>query len=77
MDSNIARKSSLVARLTVATHALKDLIYQIKEIENNNNNTPNENLLKIKKIREEMAKVGVEIDSLKKEITLLNTYNIN
>lgn len=37
----------------------------------------NEKLTEIKKIKEEITKVGTEIDSIKQEITLLSAYNIN
>lgn len=77
MTTDVARRTSLMARLLIATHEVKSLIYQIKEIEGNTQASPNEKLSKIKKIREEISKVGMEIDKVKREITLLNTYNVN
>lgn len=72
-----ARRISLNARVVVARHTLYNLLGQIKEIESDSEADVNDKLSKIKKIKEEMVKVGTEIDSIKREITLLNTYNVN
>jgi uncharacterized protein Yka (UPF0111/DUF47 family) len=77
MTTDVARRTSLMAKLLIASHEVKSLIYQIKEIEADTRSALNEKLSKIKKIREEISKVGTEIDNLKREITLLNTYNVN
>ena len=71
------RRITLNARVVVARHTLYNLLGQIKEIEADANTDVNVKLSKIKKIKEEMAKVGTEIDSIKREITLLSTYNVN
>jgi peptidoglycan hydrolase CwlO-like protein len=71
------RRISLNARVVVAKHTLRNLIGQIKEIEGNAQTDVNVKLSQIKKIKEEITKVGMEIDSIKREITLLNTYNVN
>ena len=77
MATDIARKSTLMAKLLIATHTVRDLISKIKEIEADTTTPPNDKLDEIKKIREEIEKVGTEIDSIKQEITLLSAYNIN
>ncbi len=71
------RRISLNARVVVAKHTLRNLLGQIKEIESDTKADVNVKLFQIKKIREEITKVGMEIDSIKREITLLNTYNVN
>lgn len=77
MSDSDTRHINLSARLLVYTHTVKDLLSQIKQIENDNVTDPNEKLSKIKMIREEINKVGIEIDNLKKEITMLRAYNVN
>ncbi len=72
-----SRKISLSAKLLVCTHTVRDLITQIKKIEDDVQAPVNEKLSKIKMIREEITKVGMEIDKLKKEIMLLGAYSIN
>jgi peptidoglycan hydrolase CwlO-like protein len=74
---NDSRKISLSAKLLVCTHTVRDLITQIKKIEDDVQAPANEKLSKIKMIREEITKVGMEIDKLKKEIMLLGAYSIN
>lgn len=71
------RRISLNAKLVVCSHTVKSLMVQISEIEADAQLPANEKLSKIKIIREELSKVGTEIDTCKKEITLLNTYNVN
>lgn len=71
------RQVSLNAKLVVCTHTIKSLLRQIKEIEGDLQMSVNEKFSKIKMIKEELTKVGTEIDTVKKELTLLNTYNIN
>lgn len=68
---------TIAAKFLVATTTIKKLLEQIEEIEHDSVTPQNEKLLQIKKIREEIAKVSQEIDNLKKEITLLNTYRVN
>jgi len=72
-----SRKISLSAKLLVCTHTVRDLITQIKKIEDDTQTSANEKLSKIKMIREEITKVSVEIDKLKNEIKLLRAYSIN
>lgn len=68
---------SLSAKLLIYTNTVRDLITQIKKIEGDVQAPVNEKLSKIKMIREEITKVGMEIDKLKKEIMLLGAYSIN
>lgn len=75
--SDIGRRTTLVAKLLIASHTVRDLIAKIKEIEADTQTPSNEKLSEIKKIKEEITKVGTEIDSIKQEITLLSAYNIN
>jgi hypothetical protein len=65
------------AKLVVCKNTLKNLISQIKKIEDDTQSSNNEKLSQIKIIKEEITKVGMEIDTLKKEVTLLSTYSIN
>jgi hypothetical protein len=69
--------SMIAAKLLVATNTVKQLLLQIQEVENDSQTPINEKLSRIKKIREEIAKVGMEVDNLKKELMLSNTYRIN
>jgi hypothetical protein len=71
------QKDLLASRLFVTTSKLYSLIGKIKEIEEDSQTPTIEKISQIKKIREEMSKVGTEIDSIKKEITLLNKYKLN
>lgn len=67
----------LTARFLVATNAVKQLLDQIQEIEDDVQTPVNEKLSKLKKIKEEIVKVGTEIDILKNDLTILNTYCVN
>ena len=64
------------AQMSVYAIMLRDLLSQIKEIEDDKISDTNEKLSKIKKIREKITKVGMEIDNAKKRLTLVD-YNIN
>lgn len=75
--NDIGRRTNLIAKLLIANHTVRDLIAKIKEIEAITQTPSNETLSEIKKIKEEITKVGTEIDSIKQEITLLSAYNIN
>lgn len=67
----------IIFRLVTAEQQLHDLLDRITEIEKDNNTSDLEKLAKIKKIQEEITKVGTEIDNIKREIKLLNAYNVN
>lgn len=67
----------LHAHLVKAINTVKELLRQIKELEANAQMPAIEKLSEIKKIREELNKVGMEIDNIRKEIKLLSEYSIN
>jgi len=71
------RKAQLTIQLKFCVDILKDLLNQIKCVENDTQESTNDKLLKIKKIREELSKVGTEIDSIKKEIKIIRTCSLN
>jgi hypothetical protein len=73
----VVSKADLMARMLVFNLTLKNLLQQIKDLENNDQLSANSKLTEIKKIQEEIKKVGMEIDMVKNGITLLNAYNIN
>jgi len=75
--TNTVRKAQALARLTVATHTVRDLLQEINKIEADVQTDVNEKLSQIKKIREQITKVGTEIDSISKEITLINAHSLN
>lgn len=77
MASDIPGMAILTVKLTIAMSTIKNLMEQIKEIENNLQMPAIQKLSEIKKIRSELDKVGIEIDSMKKEIKILNTYRVN
>jgi len=72
-----AKKSQLAIQLQLYSNILKDLLNQIKCIENDNQTSNNDKFLQMKKIRDELSKVGTEIDSIKKEIKIVHTQNLN
>lgn len=74
---NLSRQVYLQGRMLVAKETVRSLLSRISQIEADTQLSVIEKLSEIKKIQEEMTKVGTEIDSIKKEITLLNTYYIN
>lgn len=75
---NLAEKKvQLTIKMRMCTHILKELLQEIKYIENNNKTPINDRILQMKKIREELSKVGAEIDNIKKEIKLTQTYSLN
>jgi uncharacterized protein Yka (UPF0111/DUF47 family) len=78
MDPNTAISSvHLHAHLVKAINTVKELLRQIKELEANTQMLAIEKLSEIKKIREELNKVGTEIDNIKREIKLLDSYRLN
>lgn len=68
---------ALEIRLVTAKETARSLLFRIQEIEKSDNATIIEKISEIKMIKEEISKVGTEIDSIKKEITLLNNYHLN
>lgn len=77
MNADDLRKIQLSAKMLVCSHTVRDLLRQIHAIEADTEATPSSRLEKIKKIKDEITKVGAEIDSLKREFTLLNKYTVN
>ena len=71
------QKYRLMQQMTTCSQILKHLLQRLDDIENDTATLPEIKLAEIKKIREEIAKVGQEIDTIKKEITLLNSYRVN
>jgi hypothetical protein len=75
--SSEVRKANLSIKMTVCLHTLRNLLKQIKAIESDTQAPINDRLLQIKKIQDELSKVGMEIDSIKKEIKLIRTCSLN
>lgn len=76
MDPGL-RKIQLTIKMKVCMHTLKSLLRQIKAIEADTQSPINDRILQIKKIQDELSKVGSEIDNIKKEIKLIQTYSLN
>jgi len=68
---------ALTNKFTSCKWELKHLLGQVKEIEKDKYANENDSLVKIKIIREQITKVGMEIDSIKKEIMMLSSRNTN
>ncbi len=77
IGASTGNRLTLETRLVVAKETVRSLLFRIQEIEQSVQLGENEKLSEIKKIKEEMIKVGTEIDNIKKEITLVNTYHVN
>jgi hypothetical protein len=74
---NEYRRVQLSANMLACSYTVRNLLDKIHALEADDETSLEDKFSQIKKIREEMTKVGAEIDSIKKEITLLNTYNVN
>jgi len=74
---NESRRAKLSNNMLVCSYTVKQLLMRIAEIENDTETSLEDKVSQIKKIKDEITKVGTEIDSIKKEITLLNAYNVN
>ena len=72
-----SKKQALNTKIVICNHTLKHLLKQIKIIEQDDQTSVNYKLSEIKKIQEEITKVGTEIDIIKKDIMLLGDYNVN
>lgn len=77
MVQNTATIIVLGTKLSAAYQTIKELMRQLQQVEANIQIPANQRLEEIKKIKAELDKVGEEIDSIKREITLLNAYRIN
>lgn len=67
----------LSSKLTVARSIVKNLLEQIDVLENDQKSSVLEKRSKLDKIKEEMIKVSAEIDTIKREIKLLKSQNLN
>lgn len=72
-----SREDQLTVKLKEYFNVLKKYSRQMKLIEEDTETPNNEKILQIKKIIAELSKVGTEIDSIKKEITIIRNYNLN
>lgn len=70
------QKDILVAKLLVCQRTLKSLLSELVDIGEDNESAMYK-FAKIKMIREEINKVGMEIDNIKQEVMLLDKRNIN
>ncbi len=69
--------STLYIRLLWASNKVQDLLKRIDDIEKDQKTSTPEKREQIKKIKEEITKVGTEIDNVKREFKLLNAYRVN
>jgi type I restriction-modification system DNA methylase subunit len=74
---NEYRRMQLSTSMMVCNYTVRNLLSKIAALEASAQVPVEEKLSEIKKIKDEITKVGTEIDSIKKEITLLNSYNLN
>jgi type I restriction-modification system DNA methylase subunit len=74
---NEYRRARLSANMLACSYVVKKLLMRIAEVEADTETPLEDKVSQIKKIKDEITKVGTEIDSIKKEITLLNAYNVN
>lgn len=74
---NESRRAQLSANMLACSYIVKKLLMRIAEVESDTETPLEDKVSQIKKIKDEITKVGTEIDSIKKEITLLNAYNVN
>lgn len=68
---------NLETRLTKCLVIVKGLIKEMDVVEFNPNLTKDQKLEELQKIRDELNKVTLEIDNVKKEIKLLSTRHLN
>ncbi|MGI0058156.1 MAG: hypothetical protein ACREBJ_00170 [Nitrosotalea sp.] len=71
------RNAQLAQKMLVCSYAARGLLDKIRSLEANTQVSQEEKFFQIKKINEEITKVGAEIDSIKGELTLLSSYSIN
>lgn len=77
MNNNVSRRDQLAAKMMVCSQIMRELITRIADLENDTQLSNEEKFEQIKNIKLEISKVGTEIDSIKKEITLIRDYSIN
>lgn len=71
------RRDQLATKMLVCSYIVRGLLDKIRTLETATEVSLEEKFSQIKKIKEEITKVGTEIDSIKKEITLLKSYSVN
>lgn len=64
-------------KLIICKLRLEHLLVQIKKIDGDKQLSVSDKISKIKIIKDEINKIGQEIDMIKKEINLTKSYNIN
>lgn len=70
-------KIALDERLKIVADKTKKLLEEIYEIEANAQTPANEKLSHIRKIKDQLEKVAVEVDNIKREFNLLTHYRVN
>lgn len=70
-------ESELYSRMLKARGCLQSLLERINQIENDLITPVAGKRAEIKKIQDEITKVGEEIDNIKREFKLLNAYRVN
>ncbi|HEY5267983.1 MAG TPA: hypothetical protein VII94_02520 [Candidatus Saccharimonadales bacterium] len=75
MNRDVQQK--LATKMLTYRNVVKTLLDRIKTLEGNTQFTTEEKIPKIKKIRQELSKVGTEIDNIKNELNLISAYKIN
>lgn len=76
-SDSIKIPAELNTKLSIAMLIVKSLLRHLNDVEANPQMPDIEKLSEIKKIREELDKVGMEIDIIKNDIILLKTRHIN
>lgn len=71
------RQIDLITKMFMCQYAVQNLLTEISALEVDAQVPATEKLSQIKNIRTKLTKVSTEIDSLKRELTLLNTRNVN
>ena len=74
---NEDRRIQLSSNMLACKYTVKKLLRRIFDLELDTETSTEEKMSEIKKIKDEMTKVGAEIDKIKKEIRLLGNYNVN
>lgn len=71
------KKAAVFTKMISCSELLKLFTKQLQNIENDLQLEVNEKQNQIKIIKDEISKVGAEIDIIKKEVKLINSYTIN
>lgn len=73
----LVQKTMLIARLLICRQNIQELLQQIATIEIDTQTSTEDKIGQIQKIREELKKIGEEVDKIKQNITLLEAYEVN